>query len=175
MHGHLVQFVHEHCPNLEYLLYDDNCHLSKFSRKPERRDYSEASTRFARLKFYIDFFHFRNHVDKHCQQFLNPYSVEELKPVNSQVCEQSFSWINRYTQTKPMNRQRFFLFFTYIIDLNNLKIGGKLDTIDPKASQVTMDCNSNKIFDNVVKDEIDVLCEKVGEAKIEETLYVLIV
>ena len=45
--------------DLTHLLYDDQCHLKKFSENPERADSNEITKKVAKLEKYVDKFHFR--------------------------------------------------------------------------------------------------------------------
>ena len=42
-----------------------------------------------------------------------------MKPVNSVVCEQAFSFTNHYSNLKVMNGPRYNFFWIYILDLHN--------------------------------------------------------
>ena len=57
--------------------------------------------------------------DNYCQMETNPQMFPELKPVNSVVCEQTFSFTNHYTNLKAMNRNRYNIFWIYILELHN--------------------------------------------------------
>ena len=57
--------------------------------------------------------------DNYCQTETNPQMFPELKPVNSVVCEQTFSFTNHYTNLKAMNRIRYNIFWIYILELHN--------------------------------------------------------
>ena len=57
--------------------------------------------------------------DKFCQTETNPNNFPELKPVNSVICEQTFSYTNHYTNLKAMNGARYNFFWIYILDLHN--------------------------------------------------------
>ena len=48
---------------------------------------------------------------------------------NSPVCEQFFSWLNKFRNMKAMNESHYKLFILYIIDLHNLHIEKKVDTL----------------------------------------------
>ena len=49
--------------------------------------------------------------------------------MNTPICEQLFSSINKFTNAKSMNEAHFFLFFLYIFDLHNPNIEGKLGSV----------------------------------------------
>ena len=47
--------------------------------------------------------------------------------VNTEVCEQTFSWLSRYSHiTRHMRRQTFVFFILYLCDLHNTKAIKKL-------------------------------------------------
>ena len=112
------------------ILYDDACHFKKFS-EDEKRAAKNETTDFMAKKIgkHVDKFHFPNHVDAWCHKNCNPADVKHLDGVNTPICEQLFSAINKYTNTKSMNEAHFFLFFLYIFDLHNLNIEGKLRSV----------------------------------------------
>lgn len=88
----------------------------------------------AQVGKHVDKFHFPNHVDKWCHENCNPQDVKHLDGVNTPVCEQLFSSINKFTNAKAMNESHFFLLFLYIFDLYNLEIEGKLRSVaNPKS------------------------------------------
>ena len=69
---------------------------------------------------YLSFDFFRGHkkTDAYCQSETNPNLFPELKPVNSVVCEQTFSFTNHYANLKAMNPARYNMFWLYILDLH---------------------------------------------------------
>ena len=48
---------------------------------------------------------------------------------NTPVCEQTFSWLNKFRNLKSMNESHFKLFILYILDLHNLHIENKVDIL----------------------------------------------
>ena len=54
----------------------------------------------------------------------NPYKIEDLKNVNTMICEQLFKKVNSHTNCKTMNESRYFLFWLYNLKLQNLDIEG---------------------------------------------------
>jgi len=105
----------------EIFLYDDACHLRKYI---EKRDFKNKTIRACELqkkKHFIDKFHIHNHVDPWCLDNCNPCQVEELKGINTVVCEQINYWLGEFKHMlKHMNFERY-LFFLFII-LNNYNI-----------------------------------------------------
>ena len=65
--------------------------------------------------------YFRGHKksDTYCQTKTNPNNYPELAPVNSVICEQTFSFTNHYNNLKSMNGTRYNFFWLYILDLHN--------------------------------------------------------
>ena len=123
VNGIMSDFIFKHQLELNYLLYDDACHLDEYSKKEDRKNYSEGSKKFAETKKCIDRLHHRGHCEK-CRS--NPtYDPDkdkpELKNVNTQICEQSFSWTNGFKNVKAMNHLSYRLFFIYMFDCQNLK------------------------------------------------------
>lgn len=55
--------------------------------------------------------------------------ARSLDGVNTEACEQTFKWVNKFTSVKSMNESRFFLFFTVIFDLHNLQKARKLRSV----------------------------------------------
>ena len=97
--------------------------------------YSESSKKLGEMGHFVDFFHFRNHVDPDCHKNNNPRNCPGLLGVNTSVCEQTFSWLNEYKQTKEMNRARWMWFFTCFLDLHNLDLQGRLHETHPRYSK----------------------------------------
>ena len=75
---------------------------------------------FANLKKAVDKLHFRGHRGAYCHEHCDPNRIKELNGVNTPVCEQTFSWMNKYRNCRNMNEARFLFFFLYLIDLRNL-------------------------------------------------------
>jgi len=64
----------------------------------------------------------------------NPKDARALDGVNTEVCEQTFKWVNKFTSVKSMNESRFWMFFTIIFDLRNLQKQGTLRSVaHPKS------------------------------------------
>ena len=108
-------------PSINCIAYDDACHLSKFVKKrPEQFAHS-----FENVEIKVDKFHFKNHIDPWCKTNCNPYKCALLDNVNTEIMEQFFSWIARFSYTlKYMNRFRFHFFILDIIDKHNFVING---------------------------------------------------
>ncbi|CAF4043126.1 unnamed protein product [Rotaria magnacalcarata] len=82
------------------ILYDDCYHVVKhiIDYFPKNFRQTPASTFLYHSSFAIDAYHYRNHTDKWCQQYLNPNENEVVKRFNTQSAEQSNSWIKRFSK-----------------------------------------------------------------------------
>jgi hypothetical protein len=118
----------------------------------------------AGLGKHVDKFHFPNHVDAWCHQNCNPQDVRHLDGVNTPICEQLFSAINKFTNAKSMNEAHFFIFFLYIFDLHNLNIEGKLSYIaNPKSELRYEHIEMNKNVNEEVNQENKNVNEEVNQ------------
>lgn len=71
-------------PNLvkiDFLVYDDGCHLRKFATNKIRCDLTETAKRISKMEIVIDRMHFKGHVDQWCRQNCNPDNFDRLKSV----------------------------------------------------------------------------------------------
>ena len=58
-----------------------------------------------------------------------------LNVVNTEACEQTFNWVNKFTNVKSMNESNFYIFFSVIFDYHNLHNQGMLrSTANPMSS-----------------------------------------
>jgi hypothetical protein len=127
--------------NSEILCYDDGCHLRKFATNTIRSQLTETTHRLANLNIVIDKLHFSGHVDRWCQENCNPHNISDLEEVKStciliklmvlttyniilkvdtEICEQIFSWLSRYSRiTRHMDRAHFLFYVLYLSDLHN--------------------------------------------------------
>ena len=70
-------FVH----SVEFICYDDGCHLRKFSQNPVRSTLTDITVHIAKMEIVLDRFHFPNHTDDWCKKTCNPYNFMELDEV----------------------------------------------------------------------------------------------
>ncbi len=101
----------------------------------------------AGMEIVVDKMHFRGHTDQWCKRYCNPNDFDELQKVtccrsvmimyiytyaaltyllshclqvDTEICEQTFSWLSRYTRiTKHMNKPHFKFYVLYLCDLHN--------------------------------------------------------
>ena len=51
------------------------------------------------------------------------YKYVLYQQVNTEICEQTFSWLSHYARiTKHMNQDHFMFFSLYLCDLHNRKL-----------------------------------------------------
>ena len=78
--------------------------------------------------------HFKGRVDDWCKKNCNPYLVNNLEDVSTckiinsvihvlqvdtEICEQTFSWLSKYSKmTRYMNKSHYLFFVLYIRDLH---------------------------------------------------------
>jgi hypothetical protein len=86
---------------IKEILYDDCCHLKRFSENPLRAQRSDVTKAFADISKHVDKFHFKNHVDKWCQEHCDPYKVKYLEGLNTQICEQLFKKLTNIQTVRP--------------------------------------------------------------------------
>ena len=73
----LSDHIHYYCVIIllqGFIIYDDGCHLKKYSINPSRATATTTTEHITKLNIVIDRFHFTNHVDKWCHTNCNPYS-----------------------------------------------------------------------------------------------------
>ena len=131
---YLSQLPEEEMKRLTDLIYDDNCHLSRFALNKNAKTTNEITKLFAEnVRKNIDRFHFVNHIDQWCIDNCDPNKVRELDGVNTEVCEQLFHKVNSHLNCKSMNESKYFLFWLYNLDLHNLDIEDLTCASDPRT------------------------------------------
>ncbi|XP_065899117.1 uncharacterized protein [Dysidea avara] len=113
--------------SLEFICYDDGCHLRKYSCNPCRKDETPTAKLLAASEIVIDKMHFSGHTDKWCLATCNPNVFSGLNNVDTEICEQTFAWLSRYCHvTRHMTRNTFVFFLLYLCDLHNRREETKL-------------------------------------------------
>lgn len=129
------------CLHAEYICYDDGCHLRKFCQNPVRKDITSITKRLASLLIMVDKIHIAGHVDAWCLENCDSWKIKALQEVclwlwinfimlcllkvlifqvDTQICEQTFAWLSRYTKmTQRMKQEHFLFFIVYLYDLHN--------------------------------------------------------
>lgn len=70
----------------------------------------------------VDKYHFRNHKEEHtyCRDHCDPNKCDDLKGVNTQICEQSFRWLSRFKYSmNHMTPARFAFFLVVMAEKRN--------------------------------------------------------
>ena len=131
VYARLVQIVltvpDEALPSL--MFYDDGCGLRKFAelRKGVNHTAARVWNKIGRY-IYVDRFHWVNHAktlfNKYCWTNCDPNSLPDSKAkIDSEVCEQTFSWLARYKHTARYMRPGHFLFFMLVLcDMKNTEL-----------------------------------------------------
>ena len=77
---YLSQLPAEERERLKDLIYDDNCHLARFSLRKELKEKNKVTEFFAKnVRKTIDKFHFVNHIGKPSNLFCS--TISEISPV----------------------------------------------------------------------------------------------
>ena len=63
---------------LEFICYDDGCHLRKYARHSSRCDLTPTTKKLAEVEIVIDKMHMSGHVDNWCLQNCDPKKFKEL-------------------------------------------------------------------------------------------------
>ena len=78
----MTSFLH-----IEFICYDDACHLKKFSQNPIRTVTPEAKV-LANIEMVVDRMHMKGHTDQWGKENCNAEKFEALK----KVCCSTVSW-----------------------------------------------------------------------------------
>ena len=68
---------------VEFVCYDDGCHLRRYARNPCRSQITPCSAKLASIEIVIDKMHMAGHIDKWCHQFCDPRAFIELENVRT--------------------------------------------------------------------------------------------
>ena len=157
--------------SIEFICYDDGCHLRKFAQHSSRKDVTPTAQRLCNVNIVVDKLHMEGHTDKWCMANCDPRLFPELDnvsvtwtmylymlvlrkvfmyvctqhtivhtmlpcwmivsscvfQVDTEVCEQCFSWLSRYARITRRKQRSTFLFFTlYMCYMHNLREESKL-------------------------------------------------
>ena len=70
------------CFCVEYICYDDGCHLQKFARSPNRKNLAPAAEKLASVEIVIDNMHMARHVNNWCLENCDTNLFQDLNEVN---------------------------------------------------------------------------------------------
>lgn len=132
----------------EFICYDDGCHLCKFAQHARRKNVTTTAQKLSETKIVIDKMHMVGHTDKWCKENCDPNDFRALDKVcvciyrlakcvhygylcilqvDTEACEQCFSWLSCYAKmTRRMQRPTFLFFILYMCDLHNIREESKI-------------------------------------------------
>ena len=112
------------------VFYDNACTLKKFAQNRKRSERNETTRAVGGLHYMLDIWHVHNHTK--CLQdpvegpVLDPRSPQNdalRRAVNTEACEQAFSFIDRVTYVGLNMGPGMFHAFTYLLmDRENEKL-----------------------------------------------------
>ena len=79
----MLSILHYLFHSIEYLCYDDGCHLKRYAMNPKRANQTPTTTLISSMNIVIDKMHFRGHTDAWCKQNCDPYKFSDLTQVYS--------------------------------------------------------------------------------------------
>ena len=115
---------------------------------------NDVTRKFGAAHKAVDKFHFPGHVSKKCHETCDPYQMPCFDDINSPVCEQVFSRLNKFTQVKGMNESHFLFFFIYLLDLQNLAIEGRLRSVANPFSPERIEIVERSYYDECISNDI---------------------
>ena len=132
---HICVYLHA-STMIEFLCYDDACHLKRFARNPVRASLTTCVAQLASVEMAVDKMHIRGHTDPWCRANCDPSNFPALMKVvsyildaayiymyilpvflnyvqvDTEVCEQVFSWLSKYSYiTRKMSQHTFVFSF----------------------------------------------------------------
>lgn len=67
--------------SLEYIIYDDGCHLKKYAENGKRCNLTAQTTKLMNTKIVVDKMHMKGHVDAWCKLHCDSRTIQELEKV----------------------------------------------------------------------------------------------
>ena len=129
-----VSRLREAFPELRVIIHDDACHLRRFADK--RKDINDFARSLAHpaIRYIIDKFHARGHVDPWCLEHCHPKAQEVqglLDGVKTSICEVTFAKFSRWKHMfRKMGRWTGLFFMSEMVDLNNDAGSNIADNVD---------------------------------------------
>ena len=72
----LPHFIH-----LEFICYDDGCHLRRYARHTSRKDLTETTKHLAQVEIVVDKMHMYGHTDQWCKANCDASAFSQLDKV----------------------------------------------------------------------------------------------
>ena len=66
---------------IEFIVYDDACHLKKFAKNQKRAGLNEQTKQLATIEMVVDKMHMKGHIDKWCKENCDPHKFQQLEKV----------------------------------------------------------------------------------------------
>ena len=66
---------------LDFICYDDGCHLKKYAENACRKDATEMTKLISELNIMVDKMHMKGHTDPWCKAHCDPNDFSELNEV----------------------------------------------------------------------------------------------
>ena len=78
----MIIFVTQHYTYMiEFICYDDACHLKRFARNPVRKDLTIQTKQLASVEMSVDKMHMKGHTDPWCKANCDPANFTKLNKV----------------------------------------------------------------------------------------------
>lgn len=104
-------------PVIKFLVYDYGCGAQQFF---DRHPQLFMHHNYAAFKCIVDRFHFGTHNDEYCRLHCDPNKCAGIDHVNTEACEQLFSWLGKYKfQTSGMTYSTYRFFIYQVVLLHN--------------------------------------------------------
>lgn len=86
MHIHVAMQLYYNCDptlhlHVEFICYDDACHLKRFARNPVRKDLTIQTKQLASVEMSVDKMHMKGHTDPWCKANCDPVNFTKLNKV----------------------------------------------------------------------------------------------
>ena len=109
--------------------------MRRYASNPVRQGLTEWTKVISQVEIVVDKMHMAGHVDNWCKEMCDPHKFRDLDKVqyvyrplhfysdmlflflqvDTEVCEQCFSWLSRYARmTRRMSRNTFMFFLLYM-------------------------------------------------------------
>ena len=162
--GFVAQCLHEY-PSIQTVVHDDACHLQAFMSKWLCK---HPKLCYPSLRFVIDKFHARGHVDPWCRQHCHPDApgnAERLQLVNTSACELLFAWLSGYKGAfRHMRKQTAQFFILELLDMRNEWQAARKEKVQGREFRIlaaSCMCSSRHAHTHT-RAHADILCRQFG-------------
>ena len=105
---------------VDFFIYDYGCGAQVFFNARPQMFHKHG---YKAPKWVVDRFHFGSHKDEFCLNNCNPSACPGIDYVNTEACEQLFSWLGKFKfQTAGMTISTYKYFLYMVILLHNEQI-----------------------------------------------------